>query len=794
MADKKLTPHKDLFIEEILAEAQALREKDPKAKAEASKAPAEHPKAAAVPVEPAGQAKHAPKTAVTPEPAGQEKYAPKAVQTEPNGKSAISAEPQKAEPVKTAKQAKQAKHAPKAVQTEPTRKPESPAQPRKAAASDEIAEQARRALEAQTPPPQFLEAPQETKKSGKKKGFSLFNRRKRKFAEFEEEDDIYYGLQLKPLEEYRDAYEKAIQMEAGRDKNRESDSVFSYLFQGNSPDSVDTEIEKHFERLHSERQARVEQAIRQAGVEDDDIFSLYESSLKNSEAEPDEPVTEPGQPAVVPAPKPSPVPTKPTPRPEIQPGPAREPEIPQPVTEPSFEPSPAQPASPSPAQPAMPEIRCNDMEEPVKELFTQPEIEMERPKASPANEPPAGSEIHYRENEEPVKEPVSAPVMKEELPKAPPVKEPPARPAPRMSAPAVYRSAAPVPIHMVDAGDLTAVLTAEAAAYPQEKPAQPPEPIELPRSGVWKEAETGDYKPPIILEQTIEFTPVHKISQPAVQEPEAAEIPAEPHEPIPLHAIAAEAPPVEPAEEALEEYNEEAFEESAVEEQAVPAKAKKRKGFHLFGNEEEENDSEDNLPGEQDELDDYSLPSDAPSVSHDLGTSLGKMYLRLAVTAISGALLFINGFLGEMTGLLPKGIPIDFGVQPYLIVNLVFLLIACAFSITAVLNGIKGLFSLQANSDSAVAVASVAAVIQSVSLMFSPRNVTSGGLHLYASLAVLALFLNTAGKVSMLKRIGKNFRYISAPDQKQAVQLFDDHNTALQMAKGCVMDAPVIAF
>ncbi|HEX2999952.1 MAG TPA: hypothetical protein VHR86_06930, partial [Armatimonadota bacterium] len=391
-------------------------------------------------------------------------------------------------------------------------------------------------------------------------------------------------------------------------------------------------------------------------------------------------------------------------------------------------------------------------------------------------------------------EPVSAPVMKEELPKAPPVKEPPARPAPRMSAPAVYRSAAPVPIHMVDAGDLTAVLTAEAAAYPQEKPAQPPEPIELPRSGVWKEAETGDYKPPIILEQTIEFTPVHKISQPAVQEPEAAEIPAEPHEPIPLHAIAAEATPVEPAEEALEEYTEEAFEESAAEEQAVPAKAKKRKGFHLFGNEEEENDSEDNLPGEQDELDDYSLPSDAPSVSHDLGTSLGKMYLRLAVTAISGALLFINGFLGEMTGLLPKGIPIDFGVQPYLIVNLVFLLIACAFSITAVLNGIKGLFSLQANSDSAVAVASVAAVIQSVSLMFSPRNVTSGGLHLYASLAVLALFLNTAGKVSMLKRIGKNFRYISAPDQKQAVQLFDDHNTALQMAKGCVMDAPVIAF
>lgn len=754
MADKKLTPHKDLFIEEILAEAQALRENDPKAKAEASKAPTEHPKAAAVPVEPAVQGKYAPKTA----------------QTEPDGKPHISAEPPKA--AVPPENGKQAPLAPKAE--EPTEKPEIPAEPQEAVSPDDIAEQARRALEAQTPPPQYLNTPSEKKKNAKKKGFSLFNRRKRKFAEFEEEDDIYYGLQLKPLEEYRDAYEKAIQMEAGREKDRANDSVFSYLFQGSSPDSVDTEIEKRFERLHSERKVRVEQAIRQAGVEDDDIFSLYESSLEGSEAQPDEPVTEPGQPAVIPAPKPSPVPTSPAPRPEIQPSPVREPEIPQPVTEPSFEPSPAQPASPSPTQPAMPEIRCNDMKKPVKELFTQAE----------RNTEPKTVKIRYRENEEPVKEPVSSPVMKEELPKAPPVKEPPARPAPRMNAPALYRSAAHLPIHMVDAGDLNTVLTAEAAAYPQEKPTQPPEPIHLPLTGVWKEAETDDYKPPIILEQTIEFTPVHKLSEEASQEPELPEIPAEPHEPIPLHAKA-EVQPEEPDEETFEE---------TVEEEAIPSKPKKRKGFHLFGNEEEENDSEDSLPVEQDELDDYSLPSDAPSVSHDLGSSLSKMYLRLAVTAISGALLFANGFLGEMAGLLPKGIALDFGVQPYLIVNLVFLFIACAFSITPILNGIKGLFSLQANSDSAVAVASVAALIQSVSLLFSPQSVTSGGLHLYASLVVLALFLNTVGKVSMLKRILKNFRYISAPDQKQAVQLFDDHNTALQMTKGCVIDAPVIAF
>lgn len=725
MADNKLTPHKDLFIEEILAEAQALREKDPKAKEETS--PETLPKAAAVPVTPA----------------------------------------------------EQVKYTPKAAQTESVEKPEN-SEPRKTAAPDEIAEQARRALETQTPPQPFTPPEPEKKKHAKKKGFSLFNRRKRKFAEFEEEEDIYYGLQLKSLEEYRDAYEKAIQMETESEKNREGDSVFSYLFQGSSTTPTDAEIEKQFERMHRERKARVEKAIRKAGVEHDDIFSLYESSLESAESKPDKPVkpvTEPAQPPAIPTPEPAPVPAKPTPRPEIRPEPVREPEIPQPITEPEFEPAPTQPASPAPAQPAMPEIRCNTVDDPVKAQFVQQE---ETDSDIPVQEQAARSAIHHRENEEPVKEPVPTPVMKEELPQGPPRKEPPAKPAPRMSSPVRYRSLSRLPIHMVDVGDLNAILTTEAAAYPS---VQPPKPIELPRTRVWKEAETADFKPPIIVEQTIEFTPVHKASEAAAEK--SPEIPAEPPEPIPLHGRE-DAQPDETAEEA--------FAQSDIEtEETAPANPKKN-GFHVFGNEEEDNDSEDNLPVEQDELDDYSLPSDAPSISHDLGSSLGKMYLRLAVTAISGVLLFINGFLGEMTGLLPAEISFDFGVQPYLIVNLVFLLIACAFSITPILNGIKGLFTLQANSDSAVAVASIAAIIQSVALFFSPQDITSGNLHLYSSLTVLALFLNTAGKVNMLKRIIKNFRYVSSPDQKQAVQLFDDHNTALQMTKGCVMDAPVVAY
>ncbi len=588
-------------------------------------------------------------------------------------------------------------------------------------APDEIAEQARRALENQAPPAPPAYTAQPEKK--KKKPFSLFNRRKRKFAELEEEEDIYYGLQLKTLEDYRDAYEKTL-MRSGTTKKQEGDSVFSYLFQDSDDNSIDNEIAEQFEHMHRDRRNRVERAIHQAGVEHDDIFSLYDTALESTpEPLPEEPPEEPVHPTIIPGPEPTPEPARPTPKPEIQPAPLSEPEIP--------ESSPSQPASPAPG--ASPQIRCRDSEEPVKE-------------------------------------PVPVPQVKEEVPLPAQRREPPVKPAPRMIS--GYRALTCAPMHMVEAGGLSEVLSAEAVFYPEAVPEPPPEPIPLPSM---PHPESTEFKPPIIVEHTLEFKlPVKKpvSDEPAPAQEAAAQEDLE-SEPIPF-----------PDSDVLEAQEEEIPEEAP----------KKKNGFHVFGNEEEDNDSADALPQEQEELDDYSIPSDAPSISHDLGTDLRKMYLRLAVTGISTTLLFLNGFIGEMQGLLPRQIQIFYGIQPYLILNLIFSVIAFAFCATAIFNGIKGMFTLQANSDSAIAVAAVAALIQDCALFFSQENVKNGSLHLYSALVVMALFLNTGGKVSLLKRINKNFAYVAAPDQKQSIQIFDDHNTSLQMAKGCVMDAPVIAF
>ena len=151
------------------------------------------------------------------------------------------------------------------------------------------------------------------------------------------------------------------------------------------------------------------------------------------------------------------------------------------------------------------------------------------------------------------------------------------------------------------------------------------------------------------------------------------------------------------------------------------------------------------------------------------------------------------GFLGEFSFFSAGGQPI-LPIQTYLILNVIFLMIAILFNGQTLLNGLKGLFFLRANTDSGVAIAALVAEVHALVLAFVPERVTDASLHLYVLLAALALLLNTAGKLVQVRRVGRNFRFVSSPDAKMSVQIFDDHNTALRMGRDCVPGVPVIAY
>lgn len=198
-------------------------------------------------------------------------------------------------------------------------------------------------------------------------------------------------------------------------------------------------------------------------------------------------------------------------------------------------------------------------------------------------------------------------------------------------------------------------------------------------------------------------------------------------------------------------------------------------------------------PENEDELiDDYTGPADAKSVSHDLRATMRELTIRMLATGVSAGVLILASLIGE-AGFGPDNTVAGSAIG-YTIVSLIFLLVAIGFCAKTILNGLRALIEFRANSDSAAAVASVAVLVQTVCTLFFSDSLATGKIHLYAGIAAGILFLNTLGKLTMVRRIHSNFRFVASREQKYAVRIFDDYNTSLKLAGSSVVSQPAIAY
>ena len=618
---------------------------------------------------------------------------------------------------------------------------------------------------------------QEQQEPKKKRGlFGLFGRKHKDECDCDpDEEDLYYGMQLKPIDEYKKGYNENAQSNEQTDGQQTAHptATFAYLFDETNADDVGDEIAARFDEIHHERQKRVEEVL--GGEKPQKIQPLYDHVNDRLNALPKpvkenteteifsySPKTEPqnAQPADV-------IPKKLQEKPQPQVKSIQKMKNKSVVAQRSVDnkktteffmqiPKRKLPADliPKPELPKSAEFvdktpksveQANLVEAatPEKPIEAKPVTSIEQKEQQPA---PAAQETQV---EEPVSQSIpqatqqEQPALVEQDTTEPASVEQPLDRKQRIKA---VMDAAPKytplgkPVHVIELDNLRAVLESEARGYTVAVKAEP------------KEKPRLTAVPPILS-------------------------PIQPQEPSP-----------ESNPDILPQLSED-----------VPQKNEKQdKGIHKFnitGEEEEDDvDQREEQPEEQEELDDYNDPSDAPSISNELSATIRELLLRFLVTGISTVLLLVFGFLGEKYQLLPKAISFQLGTTAYFVLNLSFLVIAIIFCWTTVVNGIKALVTFQANSDTGVAVATVAVLVQSILAFFVPNSIMSGSIHLYSALAVGALFLNSAGKLSMIKRINRNFHFVSSPEPKQSVELFDDYNTALQMAKGCVPDTPVIAY
>lgn len=192
-------------------------------------------------------------------------------------------------------------------------------------------------------------------------------------------------------------------------------------------------------------------------------------------------------------------------------------------------------------------------------------------------------------------------------------------------------------------------------------------------------------------------------------------------------------------------------------------------------------------------IEDFERPEDVRAVRAEINMERRKLTFRSVMTGIAFVLSLIVVILQRnFPSMLTEAVP-NADIM-YCIVNLLLLALGIALCHVTVLNGLRPLLTFRGNSDTAVAVAAVAAAAQGIVSFFDAPSYFAGEKSLYALLVLFALLLNSLGKLWIERRIHGNFKFIAAPSRKYAAKVLNDTALAEKMLSGTKADQPIVAF
>lgn len=126
----------------------------------------------------------------------------------------------------------------------------------------------------------------------------------------------------------------------------------------------------------------------------------------------------------------------------------------------------------------------------------------------------------------------------------------------------------------------------------------------------------------------------------------------------------------------------------------------------------------------------------------------------------------------------------------YVFTNIILGLISAFVSYTVITAGLKKLIKRNADCDSIAAISIVSAVAVSVIVLFDSSIMQTKAYNLYMSVAILGLLFNTLGKLLIVNRTLRNFRYVAGEFDKYALNNVTNEDVAVKFTKGSVNDFP----
>ncbi len=207
----------------------------------------------------------------------------------------------------------------------------------------------------------------------------------------------------------------------------------------------------------------------------------------------------------------------------------------------------------------------------------------------------------------------------------------------------------------------------------------------------------------------------------------------------------------------------------------------------------DESDDNDTPQEKSQPVEDYTGEDDEKSIIYELNHNIKKLFFRSLITGVMATLSVI---LTVVTRLFPEAIcsAITFAPVAYAVLNFLLIGFSIWLNRVAILSGLTPLLKFKGNSDTAVAVGSITAVLQILVSFFCLNDLDNFHINYYLVVVLLSFFANNLGKLFMVLRVKDNFRFVSSKGQKYAAKIYNNETIANQMMSGTVSDNNIIAY
>lgn len=208
----------------------------------------------------------------------------------------------------------------------------------------------------------------------------------------------------------------------------------------------------------------------------------------------------------------------------------------------------------------------------------------------------------------------------------------------------------------------------------------------------------------------------------------------------------------------------------------------------------DESDDNDTVKEENSKpVEDYTGEEDEKSILYELNHNIRKLFMRSLLSGIIAAVVVV---LTIVTRIFPNAICSAVPFAPVAYAILLFILMAASLVLNrvAMLSGLSPLVHIKGNSDTAVAVAGAAGMVQIIVSFFCLGDLNGFHVNYYTVIPMLAFFANNVGKLYMVLRVKDNFKFVSSKGQKYASKIYNNESVAMQMMSGTAADRPIIAY